>query len=149
MMSKGDLPLLAAVLAGAALLTVLTFLVARMVTGNSRVLRAVSGLAAPSFIAALAFGIEIWNPDPHGWVLTSLLLLAAICLPVTLLTSDLLVRQITKRDYDDGQPGPPSNRKRKVPQAVWWTLGCAGTAALLFFVIVLLGQLLFAFNPNH
>lgn len=34
-------------------------------------------------------------------------------------------------------------------QPVWWTLGSAGAAALLFFAVVLFGQLLFAFNPSH
>lgn len=102
MMSVGDLPFLLAALAGAALVTAFAFFLARLLTSNSRILRTVSGLAVPFLIAALGIGIEMLNPDPHGWVLTALLLLAAICLPVTLLLSDFLVKRFANRGASNG-----------------------------------------------
>lgn len=96
-MDMGDLPFLPAVFVGAALVSVFAFFVALLLTRNLRILKAASGLAAPLLIATLAIGIEVWNADPHGWVLTGLLVLAAICLPVTLSLSDFLVRHFAER----------------------------------------------------
>lgn len=102
MMSVGDLPFLLAALAGAAFVTVFAFFLVRLLTSSLRILRTVSGLAVPFLIAALAIGIETLNPDPHGWVLTALLLLAAISLPVTLLVSDFLVRRFANPNASNG-----------------------------------------------
>jgi hypothetical protein len=102
MMNAGDLPFLIACLGAAALLTVLTFVIAEKLTSNLHTLRVVSALTAPLLIAALGIGMERWNPDPHGWVLPALLLLAVICLPVTVLTSELLTRRLARRNARHG-----------------------------------------------
>ena len=102
MMSAGDLPFVAALAIAGALLTVVVFFITRGFTRNSRVLRLTSGFAVPVLTMGVAVGIEVWNPDPHGWVFTASLLLVAICLPITLLTGDLLARHFTDRNAPPG-----------------------------------------------
>jgi hypothetical protein len=95
MIGVSDLPFLLACLVGAALVSGSAFFIARLLTSKPVVWRTVGGLTAPLLIAFFGLDIEKWDPDPHGWALPALLLLALISLPVSLLVSGLLAKRFT------------------------------------------------------
>lgn len=102
MLNAGNIAIVATALTATALITLLAFFFARRLTTNVRVIGLASGFLAPSLIVGIGVGLAWWNPDPHGWVLTALLMLASLCLPISLLTSDWLIDRYAERDVPNG-----------------------------------------------
>lgn len=93
MINAGDLPLLAAAIAAAVLVSGGTFLVLRMLKVGPIARRVASAIAFPALLIALIVYVEIWNPDPHGWVGVALGFLAFASLPFTITTTLILARR--------------------------------------------------------
>ncbi|MBB3034305.1 hypothetical protein [Alteriqipengyuania lutimaris] len=93
MMNAGDLPLLAAAIAVAVLMTSAVFLILRMLKIGPIALRLSSALAFPALLLALTLYVEVWNPDPHGWMMIVLGFLAFVNLPFTITTTLILARR--------------------------------------------------------
>lgn len=93
MMNAGDLPLLAAAIAVAVLVTAAAFLFLRMLKIGPTALKLSSPLAFPALLVALIVYVEVWNPDPHGWIMMVLGFLALMSLPFTITTTLILARR--------------------------------------------------------
>ncbi|MBL4859127.1 MAG: hypothetical protein JKY36_08060 [Erythrobacter sp.] len=47
----------------------------------------------PALLVAMIIYVNVWNPDPHGWIMVALSFLAFASLPFTILTTALLTRR--------------------------------------------------------
>jgi len=93
MMNAGDIPFLLAAFAVAVLITAGAFFASRMLKVGPTTLRLVSALAFPALLMAIITYVNIWNPDPHGFIMVGLGFLAFVSLPLTILTTALLTRR--------------------------------------------------------
>lgn len=93
MMNAGDIPFLVGAIAVAVLVTALAFVVLWKLKARPTLSRLGSALAFPALLVAIIVYVEIWNPDPHGYVMLGLGFLALVSLPFTILTTTILARR--------------------------------------------------------
>jgi hypothetical protein len=93
MMNAGDIPFLAIAIAIAVLVTALTFFALRKLKAPSTSLRLGSALAFPALLIAIIVYVNVWNPDPHGYIMVGLGFLSFMSLPFTILTTAILARR--------------------------------------------------------
>lgn len=93
MINAGDIPFIAAVIAVAVLVTVGAILVLRLLRVGPIALRLLSAMTFPALLVAMIIYVNVWNPDPHGWIMVALSFLAFASLPFTILTTALLTRR--------------------------------------------------------
>ena len=93
MTNTGELRLLAVAIAAAVVVTALAFVILRLLRVRSTALRWCSTLTFPALLIALIVYVELWNPDPHGFVMVGLGSLAFLSLPFTALTAVLLTKR--------------------------------------------------------
>ena len=93
MMNAGDLSLLAATIAVSVLVTGGAFLVLRLLGVGPIALRVLSAIAFPALLVALIIYVEVWNPDPHGWLMIALTFTAFVSLPFTIATTALFAKR--------------------------------------------------------
>lgn len=93
MMNASDLPFVLAAIAIGILVTGVTFFILRALKVRSGVLRVLSASAFPALLIAIIVYVEVWNPDPHGFVRLGLGFLALVSLPITILATAVLVRR--------------------------------------------------------
>ena len=77
----------------AVLVTAVAFSILRMFKVRPIALRIASALAFPALLIVVITYVNIWNPDPHGWIMVGLSFLAFLSLPFTILTTTLLARR--------------------------------------------------------
>ena len=92
-MNASDIPFMLAAIAVGIVVTGATFFMLRAMKIESSLSRALSATAFPALLVAIIVYVEVWNPDPHGFVMAGLGLLALLSLPVTILTAVVLARR--------------------------------------------------------
>lgn len=92
-MNPSDIQFLVIALAAALFMTALTFFCLRAVRVRSVALKALSAAAFPAFLIAIIVYVEVWNPDPHGFVMVTLGSLALVSLPITMLVAWSLAKR--------------------------------------------------------
>lgn len=93
MMNASDIPFLLAALTVAVVITAAAFFGLRILRIGPTAHRLMSALAFPAVLIAIIIYVEVWNPDPHGFIMVGLGFLAFVSLPVTVLTAALLARR--------------------------------------------------------
>jgi hypothetical protein len=93
MANASDLPFLLGAIALAVVVTGGMFFLLKALKANASVLRVLSASAFPGLLVAIIVYVQVWNPDPHGFVMAALSFLALLSLPVTILTTTLLAQR--------------------------------------------------------
>lgn len=96
MMNASDIPYVVVAMAIGVVVTGIAFFVLRAMKTRTHILTKLSPLAFPALLIAVIVYVEVWHPDPHGFVMVGLGFLALISLPITILTTMLLVRRFAK-----------------------------------------------------
>jgi hypothetical protein len=92
-MNWNEIAILAAALVVSMIVTIVFFFVLRFLRVQSRWVKAGSSFAFPGLLILIIAYVEIWDPDPHGFVMVGLGFLALLSLPATVLTAALLARR--------------------------------------------------------
>ena len=93
MMNASAIPFLLAALTVAVVITAAAFFGLRILRVGPNAHRLLSALAFPAVLVAIITYVNVWNPDPHGFIMIGLGFLAFVSLPVTILTTTLLARR--------------------------------------------------------
>ena len=96
MMNASDIPFVAAAMVVGIIVTGVAFFILRALHAGSALLKTLSALAFPALLIAIIIYVQVWNPDPHGFIMVGLGFLAVVCLPVTILTTALLARRFNR-----------------------------------------------------
>ncbi|MCP5396993.1 MAG: hypothetical protein H6918_09755 [Sphingomonadaceae bacterium] len=92
MMNSGDIPFVVAALAGAAIVAAFALFTAKKFGASSNLAKLIGTFTFPLLLMALY--VALWDYDPHGIALIAFMLLALLSLPVTFLTSIVVLRRL-------------------------------------------------------